>query len=545
MSAKRLHAVVSGIVGSTSRRAFLRYGGGMVGVSLLAPYWLRSAVAQSASTFDYYISSTGNDSNPGTLAAPWALTSLLNPALSASNPNNYAKLAGKRIGIMSGSYNVLQIAGGSYGSIAADFASCVLLIPNGTASSSTYVASCDSTTGLYSPRAAALNEAIASATATGPPLIGSSTNGQYITIDGLELLGSAGRLVSIGGGTAAGSPATSFGIVVQNCYLHGNLDDAGGANSTAITLYACNGALVYNNYITDIVNTTNRNSGIETWSSVGTQILNNSVVMSAAGSSGIYVKNAGQQNITVAYNYVDCSAAPSLGGSGACAWDLDGNTSNNSVFHHNIVLANAGFQDGIAGVSAPSISEQRQVYNNTFVGNSSQTFFTGFMQFSSGPTTRAYNNIYTSPSAAGGRGNVDLSATCAILTDYNLYPSPVSLGLTPAGSTAYPTLYTSVAAWAAALPSACIGKEAHTLVATPSFQGAVTGNLPAAAYMLTSGSPGSGSGSTNGQTSGSACDMGAWGNLPAGVAQIGCNFTPGSTTTAAPPVPMAPVLTVS
>ena len=27
-------------------------------------------------TFDYYISNTGSDSNPGTLASPWALTSL-------------------------------------------------------------------------------------------------------------------------------------------------------------------------------------------------------------------------------------------------------------------------------------------------------------------------------------------------------------------------------------------------------------------------------------------------------------------------------------
>ena len=57
-----------------------------------------SALAQSAVSFDYFISPKGDDNNPGTLASPWSITAL------NSKRSTYA---GKKIGII-GDQGVIQ-----------------------------------------------------------------------------------------------------------------------------------------------------------------------------------------------------------------------------------------------------------------------------------------------------------------------------------------------------------------------------------------------------------------------------------------------------
>lgn len=83
--------------------------------------------------------------------------------------------------------------------------------------------------------------------------------------------------------------------------------------------------------------------------------------------------------------------------------------------------------------------------------------------------------------------------------------------------------YTTATTFASALATAggISGAEAHSIIGTaPTF--ANTGKY-AALYKLATGSAGVGTGSTNGQTSGSACDMGAWGGASP-PSSIGCNF---------------------
>ena len=56
-------------------------------------------------SFDYYISPTGSDSNNGlTTSTPWALTAI---------NTKRATYAGKTVGLMDGTYNVITITGQS------------------------------------------------------------------------------------------------------------------------------------------------------------------------------------------------------------------------------------------------------------------------------------------------------------------------------------------------------------------------------------------------------------------------------------------------
>src|ERR1700738_270524 len=104
MRPKGSRNIALGSPASTSRRDFLRHGGVVVGTSIFASSWPRWAAA-ALSGFDYYISPTGSDSNPGTSPSPWALTAI---------NTKRALYAGKRVGVLPGTYNCLSLVGGSY-----------------------------------------------------------------------------------------------------------------------------------------------------------------------------------------------------------------------------------------------------------------------------------------------------------------------------------------------------------------------------------------------------------------------------------------------
>lgn len=128
-----------------TRRTVLKQGG-YAALATAVPLFVRPARAQTtAAAFDYYISPSGSNSNPGTLAAPWAITAL------ASKGSTYA---GKRIGLLPGNYpfySIVQASGQGPGS---DYAA--IGITGGTSGSPTYLASCNSS-GAYTPRVAILD----------------------------------------------------------------------------------------------------------------------------------------------------------------------------------------------------------------------------------------------------------------------------------------------------------------------------------------------------------------------------------------------------
>jgi hypothetical protein len=540
MSAKRLHVVVPGIIVPTSRRDFLRYGGGAAGAALLAPFWPRGVVAQSATTFDFYISPTaspsGDAASPGTLASPWSLNAL------NTRGSTYA---GKRVGIIGdqGTYNCLSIyttanGGSSFG--AQGYLAAGFQVTGGTAGSPTFVGSCNSS-GVYAVSLAVLDGGVTSISqgstvnSVGNAIIGNQGVGQsngssYVTIDGLTIQNVYYRHIAMG---CQGSAGSVNGMVVQNCHLTGTLyNQLGGANPSFITIYNSAAPVVQNNLGDATINdSSNRTSGIEFWACNNHLAQYNTLIMTAAGCAGLYIKNVNQYNAQVRYNYFDLSACPSLASNGVFAWDLQGSSSNTSAFHHNIIVSNGQCNDtNIYDVSNGNYAENRQHYNNTFVGVPGMAAYCLADQ-GSGAFFTGYNNIFARTSV-GGTGDVTLLSGSVATENYNLFQTAPRVSIAGAS-------YSSLAALQAA------GYDTHSIVGAPTFVGG-SPTLPSQKYQLASGSLGKGTGSSNGQTSGTAIDMGAWGgtdlNTGQAIAQIGANLTSSVTT---PTVPMAPVLSVS
>jgi hypothetical protein len=517
-----------------------------------------SVAGASQQTFDYYISPSATPSNDGgtntgSLSHPWSLNAL------NTQGSTYA---GKSVGIIGdqGTYDCLSIyiaanGGSTLGSSNTSGAnSPAFNIANGTSGSPTYVGSCNSS-GYYSARLAVLDGGSTSLSQSatvnpgGNPQIGAFPSAAYVTIDGLVLQNNYYRYIHCGANTSVDSPTPrSLGITIQNCWLGGSgtlYNEITEENPTYITLYSCDTALIQNNLMNGTVDdTTSRTTGFEQWSSVNSIIQYNTIQPpSAAVSGGVYIKNDSNNNNTIRYNYIDLTAAGA--GSSAAGIVIDDDapntwaSSSTDYIYNNIVIAdNPVFWYAIDVDSWPNYTHDEVWYNNTFLGVPTSTGGAFWVRFGAPGTLTFYNNILYASSQSDFRGMInsnDGSTTGTgsfALIDYNMY-SPVANGMSSYAADgnipgAPGTLSGTLSGWESQLPSAATGKEAHSLAAAPTFVGG-SPTYPAQYYQLTSGSSGKGAGSSNGQTSGTAIDMGAWGgtdiNTGDPVAQIGCNFT--------------------
>jgi len=505
----------------STRRDVLRGGSGAIAATVAGSLFPWRTFAQTTSgSFDYYISPTGSDNNPGTSASPWALTAL---------NTKRGTYAGKRVGVLPGTYNCLSLVGGQY---TGDFSTPAFSIAGGTASSQTVVQSTVLRGAILDAGANSSNNP------NGQPLIGTigtaGAGAGYITIDGFEIKNCYNRAISVGQVTGAPLAGSRLpGLIVQNNYVHDLTNNIGGANATAITVYSSQGAVVQNNYITNLYCNFSRACGIEYWTSINAVTQFNTVISNSTQQfGGIFHKNASQHSNTVRYNFIDMTRSGTGDVSGMTI-DDDGDGTTTSTVNNNIIVANNAVQPyQIAVGNFPASLNHQTWYNNTFVGIPNCTVGS-WIRFSAPGSIKVYNNIIKR-GTTGGRGDLDTNASALALLDYNCYPSSISLGLSADNSTAYPnTLSNTISSWASTLPASTIGKDAHSIAADPAF--VASGSGPGY-YKLKQGSPCVGKGSSNGTASGSATDMGAWGN---GATQVGCNFQPGVA------VPDAPVLTVS
>jgi hypothetical protein len=514
---------MAGKKGGISRRDLLSVSARVIPAALILPKWI-AANAQTGSAFDFYISPTGSDSNPGTQAQPWSITAI---------NTQRAVYNGKTVGLMNGTYNVSSLMqSGGY--------SAALQIDGGSAAAPTVIAA-------VNPRQAIITALSPSAVYGGVagykgPIMGHPAgmpHQGYVTIDGVVFKGASYRAVQMG--TYEVGP-TLPGIIIQNCEFTANSNVGNSVdNVTSIELMNLTGALVHNNYIHDNTGTTvgsaDHLNGILMWESVGTTIEYNTVV----NSGNIYGKEIKNQGSTVRYNYVDASMFSTQSTANGIQ-DFTGSPTSGltmaTSIHHNIVLS-TGFGLQLYGTLSNSNgwSTPCSVYNNTVV----------MVQASNGPPPyvesaayaysqvskmlSVYNNIWT------GVPSVDykmlaLNPNGLALWDFNLFrASQMTWRLLNANGTQR-TDYTSLPLVAAAVAAAGgpAGFDAHG-VAADSAQFTASGQL-AAAYQLQNQSPAKGTGTTTGLPGGSSCDMGAWGN---GATQIGCNFATGSTAVPDPP----------
>ncbi|MGB9329443.1 MAG: right-handed parallel beta-helix repeat-containing protein [Steroidobacteraceae bacterium] len=540
---------------TTSRREILRIGTALIPAGIFLPAWL-TAAAQTSSSFDFYISTTGSDSNPGTLSQPWAITSLINASQNAYNAANWTKMSGKRIGLLPGTYNVSAYMKPSSWTGA-------LQLPGGTSSASTYLASSDSS-GQYSRGTATITAlssggiygGFAGYAYNGPILAntGYTYTGGYLTIDGVSFTGYSYKGVRIGGASASDGPANLPNVIIQNCEFYGGKANPGTTSDNCSSLWidGCVSALVTNNYFHDFVGSDpEHTAGLIAFTCQQCIVQYNTFVNTGC----VYGKIGGNQGNIVRYNYIDGSteSGSPAGMYGILDWSGDFGTEGTvqvvqpSYIYNNIVLSDSF---GIALFNTSSYAYgwicPVYCYNNTIVltpASGTNVYPAIWIVSEKAYVTRGircYNNIYSGAADRSGYMSFVTNPTGPAIWDYNMYiPSGMSWALrADSGLDTVLGTYTTASAFGAAIAAngGISGVESHSIAGAPTFT--KTGTL-AQLYQLASGSAGKGAGRVGGVTSGAACDMGAWGN---GATQIGCNFTSGA---AAPAVPMAPTLSVS
>lgn len=231
-------------------------------VTLAGPgSWLYTAADPEPETFDYYISTTGSDSNDGSEGSPWAITAI---------NSKRATYAGLRVGIKNGNYDVSAIAaGGGVGGAQSHWPK--LAIAPGDASNQTVVQAVN-----------ARGAVIHGAGSTGSiGIIGSyTTDTGYITLKNIVVTGGIQHSIVF---NREGNNASNQGngirvegcevreqdydqadltigiflqglddAVVTNCYLHDIHNSAQEASCSGVELYGCRNTEIYENTFADV-----------------------------------------------------------------------------------------------------------------------------------------------------------------------------------------------------------------------------------------------------------------------------------------------------
>lgn len=273
----------------------------------------------------FYVSTTGNDSNAGTLAAPFATLHQCKLAMEGSSTK-------KTCYIRAGSYTPAaadaSICGGtttcavSLGSASDNGQTWSYYPPDGVNSADISGGSTSSTTGLFD--------------------VFFIFNSTGVTINGLKIHNFEYAGIHSGGGNHT---ATIINNEVYNGFCAGTTGNCTGhANASGIVCYGCVNAAVKNNYVHDIASFgiafTNVNGDISNLS------IDNNVVKNActglADCGAVYVQDtaATATNISITNNYIHDGAVTGGTNLGSAIY-LDDCTSNATVAG-NVVAGNSG-----------------------------------------------------------------------------------------------------------------------------------------------------------------------------------------------------------
>lgn len=524
---------------ATTRRHLLKAGGVLIPAAAFAPgIFLRKARAAVAPTsFDYYISPTGSDSNPGTLAQPWAITAI---------NTKHSTYAGKTLGLLPGTYRVSSLMGTNE-NVAA------LTIAGGSGpSNQTYIASANSSGG-YSRGSATLqandNGLYGGGNANESPIMAARAGADYWTVDGLRFTGFSMWAFHVGNSPSGGACIT--GWTIQNCEFTGGNDQSNtasnGVNCGVIIVYASINGTVTNNWFHDNVGSTDTQhwSCVYQWGLGDTPTSGNVYTYNTIVKSGnLHGKEAPQYGTEIAYNYIDMTgtlATSEYCGAAIMGFMADGGNAGGAVtsWHHNVIRANGMALDFNNDNPSHSYTDSPlRIYNNTVVVIGQQTsgyVNGGYDGSGTGRQVSAYNNLYYDNGQSDGTYGYWLTNTNALaLCDYNIYGSWNKFCTVAPGATtsAGMTSYGSLSAWAAAIG----GQEAHSM--TSSSSPFTSTGVDALQFQISSGSPAYQAGRVGGVSTGAICHIGAWDGT---VTRIGCSFANGAVSV----IPDPPSLSVS
>jgi hypothetical protein len=431
----------------------------------------RTAAGSFGSSFDFYISTTGTGtaSGGGTISDPWPISMLINATAQA-------RYAGKRVGLMDGTYNIPvdnTVFEAPYWNVA-----------GGTDDSNRTIIE------AVNPRAATLTGNVAGGgTRCEQAIIGTTeewvtfknlviTYGEFkllqilasnVTVDGCEIhnLLSAGDntdLIRLEGGTGAG--ARIDGILITNCKLrnvtHGGTVAGSTANAAAVKIY-------------------NAENVIVEYCSFDTM---HAAVFEKSNSAATTIRYCFAHTLRCFANTVGSKYANGT-------WQ--GTPSNYTCYiHHNIVVGAEKFHDEEMGDNLHG--QHVQEYNNTYYGSYSGGTYIQAYRGTDADLWDSKNNIWHLTSSSGG-GLVYNSTTAINTMDYNAYPGTLRW---------LSGTYTTLGTW-----SAATGFDTHSVTTSAGFANA-GGTTPE--DYVTSGLQ------TQGDDGG---PLGAW---DTGVTQIGVNW---------------------
>lgn len=563
------------VSGLTSRREILRRGAMVAAVSAIAPVWTRRAWAQTTSTatFDYYISPNGSDSNAGSLSSPWAITSLTRTS------GNRSKIAGKRIGLLPGTYAIYSLwsaglsGGAAHGTYS--YQQPVLALPPGTSTTArTFVGASDSSG--HQTNGVTAGTHFITASPSGKPgggLPGTYSGGMsnqsiamigfdyrdtggHVQIDGLSISDSTNLIVSFYG--AASNTSQNGSITdcwVTNCEIY-NCGGNEGNNTGAIWFGGGAGSGGVQNCIihdTQIPWPPNTGSpgqhncaGIFSEASLYNLYEYNTIYNC---NCGIYDKNQGNGGNTYRYNYIEVNGSNPQNCLMDCAGGPSGSTARvyNNIFVIAPLTTNERFiwQGICTDGPGANPTQAMEFYNNTCYVLSGGGFQSGVTYQSAGThSVTHYNNIYVS-AVPGYYDTVSFnsSPSAVAVSDYNAYIGGCGNYL-GRGTSSAPSSNFALATW-----QSSFSLDTHSLTQA-SESGIFTspgGAQNPAGYKLAPGSICQGAGRSGGTASGAAVDMGAWGgidvNTGGAITRIGANLAAPVGSTVSPPD--APVLSVS
>ena len=526
-----------GISGPLSRRDILRAGGLLLPAAAVAPTLLtRVAQAASSGGFDYYISTSGSDGNPGTLASPWAITAI-NTQQSA--------YAGKRLGILPGTYDVSVMMRNARSEAA------ILQIQGGPNSSTPTYIGTSNASGIYQQGTATLDSygsvgAHGGGNTVSPYVIGQTAGGTNVgpqpsnlgnwILDGLIITGFSNWAIAV---SDYGGFAPISNVTIQNCTCANSVCTLTTTHPGPIIIYRGNNILVSNCWLYNNVNTAADNThyaGIMIFAiggpTTGVTIEKCTMVNSSCINAGM--DNYAVENVTIRQCYFDMTdAGTNFHQANAMMGFMKTQTGLTADSIHNNIIKGGNPLDVYP---ADQGDNAIAFYNNTWdLAGGSPGVGVRFEENSGFGNGRAggalfsyYNNlVYDNGATNNGYGYVVCNSDGFRVCDYNIYGTINNFATySPGGGMNGPTSQ-SFASWKAA-----IGGDSHS--STSSTNPFTNNGSYALQYLVQSGSPAYQAGHVGGTSSGAVCNIGAWDGT---VTQIGCNFAGGAAA-----APNAPVL---
>jgi len=433
-------------------------------------------------TYDYYISTSGSDGNPGTQVLPWAITAL---------NTKRSTYAGKRVGILPGTYDCSAMP--DYQGYSLPSPRPVFYIAPGNASANTVIQS-------TVPRAAVINMKSAGGARNIVGPMGQFRDIGYVTLSGLRFTGGGSSCLSFYGISNTDYNNMLKNLIIEYCQF----DDfylVGQDNHPSVWMSDCINPIYRNNLLFEFRSSNpNDLSGqaVLVTSVRGLHFYFNEVYNTGCAIIDKHEEGTGgvaNDAFLVECNYVHDVTGPLIVGldNEYVALSAPGPYLT-SVVRNNLMVNCLG---GNFGTKINSPTRMRvEDYNNTFVHTSNlhgdagvETFASSATQF----TLSSYNNInYSNGATRGYTGDRIMSTGCAGVIGYNCYDavtqfqSSILSPINVYNGTAIVTSYTTLAAWQAALlaDGAPIGgRDENSILANPNFVGGVGVN----AYKITSG----------------------------------------------------------